>query len=137
MRHFLIIISAVILTSCDNSNSFDKDFYEKVSHIKFPERYEVLESFDNGEWLTGTVLEIEGASLKKFIVENHFDTLQNINTIHFLSNSYLTRHKANFKTVHNIYFISKSVNKNNWTYIADLNDNKLWAEISYPDWGGR
>lgn len=95
MRHFLIIILTVLLTSCDDRNSFDKEFYEKVSPIKFPYKYKVLETFDNGEWLTGTVFQIENTTLRKFVIENHFDTLQNLNDIRLLSNSYLNRHKAN------------------------------------------
>ncbi len=137
MRHFIIIILITWLTSCNNGNSFEKGYYEKVSGIKFPAEYKVLETFDNGEWLTGTVFEIDNATLKKFVIANHFDTLQNLNEIHLISNNYLTRHKANFKTIQNIYFVRKSVNKNNWTYVADLGDNKLWTEISYPDWGGQ
>jgi len=137
MRHFLFIILTIWFTSCNNDNSFDKGYYEKVSRLKFPDKYKVLETFDNGEWLTGTVLEIDSITLKKFVIENHFDTLQNLNDIHLASNSYLTRHKANFVATRNIYFVSRSINKNNWTYVADLNANKLWTEIGYPDWSGR
>ncbi len=137
MRNFSMLILTIMLTSCMGcSIGFEKEFYEKVSHIKFPKKYKVLESFDNGEWLTGTVLAIDNAPLKKIIAENGFDTLRKMSDLHFLSNSYLTRHKAEFRTVHNIFFISKSENRNNWTYVVDLNDNRLWAEISYPDWSG-
>lgn len=137
MRQFIIIILISWFASCDNTNSFEKDYYEKVSGIKFPDKYKVLETFDNGEWLTGTVLEIDSTTLKRFVIANHFDTLQNLNDIRLISNNYLTRHKANFKTTKNIYFTRKSVNKNNWTYVANIDDNKLWTEVSYPDWGGR
>ena len=41
-----------------------------------------------------------------------------------------------FKLKQNPEF-AKSENKNNWTYLADLNKNKLWAQISYPDAGGQ
>lgn len=138
MRDILIIILSSLLTSCfGNGNSFEKSYYEKVSNIKFPEKYKVLETFDNGEWLTGTVFKIDSSALMNFVIENHFDTLQNLNDIHLFSNNYLTRFKADFKSTKNVYFIRRSVNKNNWIYVADLNENKLWAEISYPDWGGK
>lgn len=137
MRFLLIIILTALFTSCNNGNSFEKDYYEKISRIQFPGKYKVLEAFDNGEWLTGAVLEIDSTSLRKFVVDNHFDTLKNLNDISLASNNYLTKYKADFKTAQHIYFIRKSENKNNWTYVADLNDNRLWAEISYPDWGGR
>ena len=103
----------------------------------FPDTYTVLETFDNGEWLTGTVLKIDNATLQKFVAKHHFDVLKNSNDLHFLSNSYLHEYKAEFTETKNICFLSKSSDKNNWTYVADLNNNILWAEIIYPDWGGR
>ena len=136
MRNLLFFIFTVLLSSCGNK-SFEKSYYEKVSHLKFPDKCKVLETFDNGEWLTGTVFRIDSHLLRAFVIENHFDTLQNLNEVHLLSNSYLTKHKADFRTTKNIYFIQRSENGNNWIYIADLNVNKLWTEISYPDWSGQ
>lgn len=131
---FLILIS---ISSCMNRVVFEKDYYEKISGIKFPLKYKVLETFDNGEWLTGTVFKIDNLFLKEFVRENHFGTLRNINDIHLQSESYLIGNKPDTTTVSNVYFIRKSSNKNNWIYLVDLNNNKLWAEISYPDGGGQ
>src|SRR4051812_12827921 len=109
MRNLQILKLALLLASCYGcSIPFERDFYEKVSHIKIPSSYKVLESFDNGEWLTGTVLAIDNANLRTFILDNGFDTLNNIGDLHLLSNTYLTRHKAEFTTPQNIYFISRS-----------------------------
>jgi hypothetical protein len=138
MRHFLIIILTFFLSSCFYNNlKFEKSYYEKISGIKFPEKYEVLEAFDNGEWLTGTVLKIDSLTLTKFVIDNHFDTLQNLNDIHLFSDSYLGKNKPDLSSTKNVYYISKSEHNNNWVYVVDLNRGRLWAEISYPDWGGK
>lgn len=137
MRHSLFVILLFFLSSCfDNRLEFEKSYYEKISGIKFPDEYEVLETFDNGEWLTGTVFKIDSLTLVKFITDNHFDTLRNLQDLHLFSENYLTRYSPNFITTKNIFFIRRSEHKNNWTYVVDLNSNRLWTEISYPDWGG-
>ena len=138
MRKILIFIVTILLCSCISiGDSFEKSYYEKISGIKFPDNYKLLETFDNGEWLTGTVLMIDNATLKNFVADNLFDTIKSTNELHFLSNSYLKEYKAEFHGITNIFYLSKSRDKNNWTYIVDLNKNILWTEISYPDYGGR
>ena len=94
----------------------------------------MLESFDNGEWLTGVVLETDSATLKKFVRNERFQALPNLQDLHLISNNYLVNNKANFVSADGIYFITKSSRKHNWTYVVDLSRRKLWAEISYPDW---
>ena len=138
MRQSLIIILTFFLSSCfDDRIPFEKDYYEKISGIKFPDKYEVLETFDNGEWLTGTVFKIDSSTLIKFVSNNHFDTLKNIQDIHLLSDGYFTKNKLDLTNLNDIYFINKSKNKKDWRYVVDLNKKILWAEISYPDWGGQ
>jgi hypothetical protein len=137
MKYIIIFTTTFILASCLHLEPcFEKGYYEKISGIKFPRYYQVLETFDNGEWLTGTVFKIKKSVLRNFIIENNFDTLQKFNDLHLQSNNYLINNKADFKTIKNIYYTSKSREKNNWIYVEDLNSNVLWAEISYPDWGG-
>jgi hypothetical protein len=138
MRHFSIIILALLLASCfDNKIKFEKEYYEKITRIKFPEKYTVLETFDNGEFLTGTVFQMDSVTLLNFIIENHFDTVRSYLDTHIMSENYLKTNKPTFNSTQSLYFISKSEKKINWTYIADLKSNRLWTEISYPDWGGQ
>jgi len=126
-----------VLQSCfDRVHGFEKDFFEKVSGIKFPHHYKELEFFDNGEWLTGVVLKIDNSILREFVIRNNFVALRNANDLHFSSNSYLGKYRVVFSKTRDIYYLRNSNGKNHWTYIADLKANMLWAEISYPDWGG-
>ncbi len=87
------------------------------------------------EWLTGTVFKVDTATLRNFTRAYHFDTLYNLRDIELSSRYYLHSHKPAFTSTKNIYFIRKSQEKNNWTYVADLNSGTLWAEIWYPDGG--
>ena len=136
-RYSLVILIILILTAFFyRGKQFEKNYYERISGIKFPGNYEVLETFDNGEWLTGTVFRIRHSTLIKFIADNHFMVLLHMNDLKLLSNGYLKNYKASFKTPDGIYYLSRSSQKNNWIYVADLNNNMLWAEIGYPDWGG-
>lgn len=136
MKQYISIFSFLVFISSCFEKTFEKEYYERVSGIKFPNHYKVLESFDNGEWLTGTVLAIDSVTLANYIVDHRFKTLQNLKDFHLISVSYLTEYKPNFKTTNNVYYISESRGKNSWTYVADLNSKKLWAEIQYPDWSG-
>jgi hypothetical protein len=138
MKYFPIIILILFLTSCfDPKIEFEKEFYEKTSRITFPKNYKVLETFDNGEFLTATVLQMDSSTLQNFVKENGFDTLSSYLDIQLMSESYSKENKPVFTSVHNVYFIRKTRQKIHWTYIADLNSKRLWAEISYPDWGGQ
>ena len=138
MRYILPFILTTLLVSCfGGAISFEKDYYERITGMKFPKDYQVLETFDNGEWLTGTVFEIDTATLQKFVQTYNFQSLKGLNELHLHSLNYLDTYKPNFASIRNIYFSSKSKGKNSWTYVADLNSGKLWSEISYPDWGGQ
>jgi hypothetical protein len=137
MRHHSIIILTLLLTSCfDNNIKFEKEYYERTTRIKFPENYTVLETFDNGEFLTGTVFQMDSLTLQNFINENHFDTVTNHFQTRMMSEIYLVKNKPVFSSTKNLYFKGKSEQKIHWTYIADLNSKRLWTEINYLDWSG-
>jgi hypothetical protein len=138
MRFLKIFLLTFLLSSCFQSYPFfDKDYYERISGLKLPDHYTVLESFDNLEWLTGTVLQMDSAVPHQFVRANHFNRSQNLWDIRFMGNPYLQNHKADFQNTKNIYFLSGSKEKVSWKYIADLNSGELWAEINYPDWSGK
>lgn len=138
MRHFAFLLFIFFLTGCSGNNArFDKEYYEMATQISFPENYTVLETFDNGEFLTGTVFQLDSLTLLQFVNENHFDTLNTFMDVHMLSENYLVENKPHFTATHNMYYIKRSDSTINWTYLADLKSKRLWAEISYPDWGGK
>ena len=136
MRSALFCISLFCFYSCGQSIWFEKDYYERISGIKFPANYEILETFDNGEFLTATVFRIDSIELLNFIKTNHFDSLQNLRDAQLLSERYFTNNIPHFTSTKNLFIAWKTEDKVDYKYIVDLNTNKLWAEIRYPDWGG-
>ena len=132
-----IILTIIILTSCfQPEQQFDKYFYENVTGIKFPTKYKILETFDNGEFVTGTVFLIDSLILIDFIRLNGFVRWKEGFPAPLMSGSYLQSEKPNFKNRKDIYCVFKSKGKNDWLYVIDIKVNKLWAEIRYPDWSG-
>lgn len=137
MKYSKILILTFLIISCVNKKiDFEKEYYERISGIKFPEKYEVLESFDNGEFLTGTVFKIDSISLFNLIDKYHFDSLREDDQFSMMSNGYFENNKLILKPTKNIYIIRNGKDKVYWNYLIDLNNCRLWAEISYPDWGG-
>lgn len=131
------IILSVFFLSCHNKNiSFEKEFYERITGIKLPVTYKVVESFDNREWLTGTLFKVDSVALRELVIQNKFTAAQNINQLKLLSLSYLQEYKPKFTDIENIYVIHKGNGKNDWKCIVDLNTNLLCIEITYPDHAG-
>lgn len=124
----------MIFFSCNNENYYDKDLYEQISQIKIPKTAHVIESIDNGEFVTTTVFVVDSIILKNLIRFYAFDT--NSLMPRLLGNSYLVRNKLETANSNNIYYKSGTKAKNSWLYIIDLKNGKLWAEIQYPDWSG-
>lgn len=138
MRYLPIFLLTLLLISCfGNKQSFDKVFYEKTTRIKFPEKCFVLEAFDNGEFLTGAVFDVDSLSFQNFIVTNSFDTVKSLLDVNILSKNYLTKNKPMFHSTRNLFFKRKVEQDHYWIFIADLNSKRLWTEIKYPDWSGQ
>lgn len=113
--------------------SFDKEFYQSVSGIKLPDEYNVLESVDNLEFVTGTVFSIDSLTLVEFSRKNHFDSLKDGQNLNLFSEAYFQKHKPSFKGNRNILFVQGEKGENRWLYVADVKNKRLWAEIVYPD----
>lgn len=134
LASIMIIIS---FSAC--SPSFDKQYYQRITGIDFPLKYKVLETFDNGEWLTGTLLEVDSLELRKFILLYHFDTftIKDKPYLTFVNNPYFKLKPPALTNNSELYFLAKSKDKNNWTYLVDMKTKRIWAVIDYPDWSGR
>jgi len=139
MRIALLIISLVLISGCKWS-AFDKAWYEKITGIKFPGKYEVVETADNVEFVTIAVLKMDEKTLKQFVLENHFDSAKNVDAIQLIGEYLLNTYKLNLQSVNNVFVLSgtsKISEKNDWKYIADLNKGTMWVQVLYPDWGGK
>lgn len=133
MKYFAVVLFFIYPTACNWNDAFDKDYYERITQKPLPDNYKVLESFDNAEWLTGAVLKVDQATLRKYVAEHNFEILKNKEDIRLMSNSYLKQHKLAVTTGTEFYFKHHETKDNNWTYVADLHEEKLYIEIVYKD----
>jgi hypothetical protein len=136
MKIFALIILTFLLISCDNQIDFDKNYYERISGIKFPKKYSVIETCDNGEFATTTSFRIDSIMLQEFSKTNHFDTVKYPFYLFFMGSNSLKRQKPGLKNKATLLYVSGHSKKNTWLYIIDTKQKMLWVEIQYPDWGG-
>lgn len=134
IRSIIFILVVFGLSSC--RPSFDKDYYERISGIKFPKKIQIIETHDNGEFFTTTSLKVDSLELKAFIKQYKFEQLNKIYPSQFLGQNALKKVLPDFNNLQNLYFKIGSRRKNSWFYVIDLKQQVLWAEIQYPDWGG-
>jgi hypothetical protein len=104
--------------------------------MEFPKKVEVVETFDNGEFVTTTSLIVDSFQLQEFIKKYQFEQNDSFYTRQFIGGRTLKGTKPNFSKGRGLYFKTGSKGKNSWCYIVDLKELMLWAEIQYPDWGG-
>ena len=104
--------------------------------MKFPEKVRVIETFDNGEFVTTTSLCADSSELKRFIQQYQFEQTHDFYPTLFMGRHTLKKMKPDFNNLKDLYFKIGSKGKNSWCYIVDLKRQMLWAEIQYPDWGG-
>jgi hypothetical protein len=108
---------------------------ERITGIKFPKDYEVIESYDNGEFYKLS-FKIDSLILKEFISDYKFDKLKKIYPSQFLGEHRLKKVLPDFSHLENEYYTTGTKGKNSWLYIVDLNKQILWAEVQYPDLAG-
>lgn len=131
----LIIIYLILffLLSC---SSFDKEFYERITGIKFPKGIELIETYDNGEFYATTSFKVDSLILRQFISKHKFDTLKKIYPSQFLGEHSLEKELPDFRNFDNKFYVTGTKGKKSWIYIVDLNKHILWAEVQYPDMAG-
>jgi len=126
---------AISLFSC--REGFDKNYYQKITNIKFPDNYELVATIDNGEFKTMTVLDLDKIDCKKFIRDNNFqpitDFFPTMNGFIFIDKKI---RKLPDKNVLLMNYHDKESGKTGWTYLIDTTTCRLYCEIDYPDWGG-
>ncbi|HTF28964.1 MAG TPA: hypothetical protein VK625_08975 [Flavitalea sp.] len=137
MRTLIILILVTLYWSCIFlGQQFEKDFYERISGMKFPKEYDILETYDNGEFYTTTSLKVDSTLLLKFISDYKFDTLTRLYPSHFLGEGVLKKDKPILSDSSTLFYTAGAKGRNSWLFIADLKKGILWAEIQYPDFAG-
>ena len=132
----IIFCMFLCLTSCSDFTKDDKAFYERITKMNFPKNVKVIETFDNSEFYTTTSFKVDSITLLNFVKEYKFDTMKKYYPSRFLGEHCLKKDLPNFNNLKNLLYTSGTKGKNSWIYIADLKRNILWAEVTYPDFGG-
>lgn len=144
MKNILFFSIAIILTSClgITNYSFDKDYYERTTKIKFPDDIKVVATADNGEFVTITIIDLNKSDCKKFIQDNKFETLyKDTNSVfkHFTPDLIgLAWLDSKYRSLpgKNLLVREMSFEKGTgWTYYIDTLTCRLYCQINYPDWG--
>ncbi|MBO0950680.1 hypothetical protein [Fibrella forsythiae] len=136
MRNLVSYIALLMALTSWSCTAFDQAYYEKASGIKLPVETEVIESFDNGEYLTVTSLKFDSLSLAGLIKKYNFEKGNQASFPAFIGLNYLKEVKPDLAQERNLYVKSASKGGNSWLYIIDLEQHILWAQIQYPDWSG-
>jgi hypothetical protein len=135
MKYLNIGLLILLLFSC---NSFDKDYYERITQIKFPNAYRMIASADNIEFMTITILDLDKSSCRKFAQDNNFEPVEqmyplNLVGLHFLDTS-IAKLPDSKKLL--MRHFPKEPGKVGWTYLLDTTSCRLYCEIDYPDYAG-
>lgn len=138
MRLFIIIFLFLNLLGCTPRQNFDKDYYEKVTKIKFPDNYNIVTTADNGEFVTITILDLDKNECRKFIIDNNFERWDKSHSLPFVGLYILDSAYRKFPDSKSYYSNCKGKEPGQvgWTYMIDTLTCRLYCEIEYPDIGG-
>lgn len=146
MKNILLFLVATILTSCLGmiSNSFDKEYYEETTKIKFPDDIKVVATADNGEFVTITIIDLNKSDCKKFIQVNKFESIYKDKNSAFtqfapelIGLAWLDSTYRNLPEKNLLVREMSSEKGTGWTYYIDTLTCRLYCQINYPDWSGK
>lgn len=126
------------LFGCTSRQNFDKDYYERVTRIKFPDNYDVVTTADNGEFVTITILKLDKNDCMKFLVDNNFKRWEESYSPSFEGLNFLDSTYQKIPDSKGCYvnYRSKMNGQVGWMYMIDTLTCSLYCEIEYPDMGG-
>lgn len=137
----LLLLSLILFSCCENVHKRNIQYFENVSNIPFPEDLNVLETFDNGEFMSCGVFTLTKDQLNYFKHKASFKRIRKPS----LLDSYIYHQFPNhlLKDSANHFFPNASIVKwyhcNNCpdiTMYIDTIDLKMWCYTSYPDQSG-
>ena len=139
MNKTLVLIVVFFYACSEPVLFYNKQYYERITSIAIPDTFQIIESGDNGEFITATTFRANKSSLKQLSVAFNFSPWPTITPSYerprFLAALYLQATKQNLTSAKH-YTYKLGTKKNNWVYIIDLENGLLWVEIQYPGAGG-
>ena len=124
--------TVILLVSC--GNNFEKDSYERITNIKFPDHYKLVGTADNKEFITITILDLGRDDCNKFMKANNFEPMadQCLPLVQkWISDLNLPLPEDRSQ------LLSRCGNddKYRWTYLLDTAACRLFCQIKYPGMG--
>ena len=130
----IALIVMIILQAC--GQAYDKGFYESISGIKIPENASVIETVDNGEYMTVTTFKITTTDIAELRRKYNFEAVDGSFIPDFLGDNFLKGPKLANSDLNKCLMKTRQKGKTTAVYVIDTSKQLLWAEINYPDWGG-
>lgn len=137
MRKFILVIVCLVCLLQACKTSYVDEYYERISGIKIPINASVIETFDNGEFLTVTSFKVTPKEIKELTSQYHFKPVDGSFVPGFMGNYFLKGISPAKSDLNKCLMIGGENGKAFFTYVLDTSKQLLWAEISYPDWGGK
>lgn len=131
---FTGIAGIFLLHAC--GHAYDKRFYERVSGIAIPESARMIETFDNGEFVTVTSFKVTPANISELRGKGKFEAVDGSFVPGFLGNAFLKGPKPEQSDLNKCLMQLEQKGKTLAVYVPDTSKQLLWAEINYPDWAG-
>lgn len=128
------IIVVFILQAC--GQAYDKGFYERISEIKIPENASIIETVDNGEFMTVITFKVTPSDMAELHRKYNFEAVDGSFVPDFLGDNILKGPKPANRDLNKCLMKIRQKGKTTAVYVMDTSKQLLWAEINYPDWGG-
>lgn len=110
------------------------EYFEETTGVKFPSNTKTLHCFDNLEYLTINVRQIQKEEIEKFILRYRFEKLES--EIELLGEQWLDT-AYHIPVEGHYHELTGENGKSQWRYVIDRTTGKTWSQIIYPDWGGK
>jgi hypothetical protein len=133
MKHFICLLAIFLLGSCTYT-SFEKEYYERISEVRFPDHFTLVESIDNGEFITLAVLVLAEKG-NHFVRQYPFKPLSS-GWVPPLGLAYLSPSLRQLPDITKMLEYAGSTKQNSWRYLIDTTTGRLYCEIQYPDMSG-
>jgi len=129
MRYLLVFIVAITLQACFDKKPFDEYDFEKTTGIEFPPKYALTEVYNNVDGRKAVVLKCDTASLTAFLHHYNFDTLKSLHDTIYIIENFIPDNQPNFTKGDAMFYKTGSAKKTSWSYVVNMNERLLWAEI--------
>jgi hypothetical protein len=131
---FIVIVGVFLCQSC--GQAYDRRFYERISGIEIPHNASLIETFDNGEFVTVTSFKMSPTDISEIQKKYKFEAVDGSYVPGFLGNSFLKGPKPSNSDLNKCLMKIEQKGKTMSVYVLDTSKHILWAEINYPDWAG-